>query len=271
MPNKSTRMKWSFPSEGSNPWYEAFNAMVSAMDASGYASREDRHLVMMEGGTVTFTATTGLVTWSSPIEILGAITGFRWSISAGSISLLDGEMLYVDLSRSPTKDTSVTLTKASKVPSSDEALFLAIRRNNRVYWRDGKVLQNGDSVELFQTTGIPVAGAGLTPLAINESTPDATYLVVGALEIDNADFATADFVALGNVSSISLDGDIQLYNLTAGSALATLNFTESAPTQKSSTGLNLAAGANIYEIRIRLTNGSTQNDLLFCRWAGLDL
>jgi hypothetical protein len=146
-------MSWPFPEDGQDPWYDALRSFADFQDASAYAAREDRHILLMEGGTVTWTASTGIVTWSDPIEVLAAITGFRWSIPAGSLTLQDGEMGYLELVRSPTQDLNLTFNVARQAPPSDQALLMCIRRGTRVYWRDGYVLNDGDVVLLFSSLG----------------------------------------------------------------------------------------------------------------------
>lgn len=152
MPN-SSRMKWSYPAEGADPWFTAFQAMVNAMDTSGFASREDRQLILMEGGVFSFSSTTGILTWSLPLEILAGITGFRWAVAAGSVTLQEGEMIYVDLVRAPTQNRTLTLTVTSQIPSTDVACFIAIRRNNKIYFRDGRILISDIESEIIGSTG----------------------------------------------------------------------------------------------------------------------
>ena len=52
MPNTS-KMAWPYPTENQDPWWDAYVSLMTAMDASGFASREDRSIVVMEGGRIT--------------------------------------------------------------------------------------------------------------------------------------------------------------------------------------------------------------------------
>ena len=151
----SSRMKWPFPNERQRPWYDAFEDFVAALDASGYASREDRHIVLTNGGTITWTVGTSTVEWDSSIDIVAPITGFKWQVDAASFTLDDGELVYVTIPRAPTKTTSVVATKATQVPSTDSALLLCIRVGNRVYFRNGVQLDDGASL-----TGIGSGSGG---------------------------------------------------------------------------------------------------------------
>lgn len=153
----SPRLHWPFPSQGQEPWFDTFESMVGAMDASGFAAREDRHTIFMEGGTFSFAANTGVLTWTQPIEILSGVTGFRWLIPAASLVLQEGDMFWVDLPRGPTANISTTAQKSNQIPSSDTAQIIGIRRNNRVYFRFGYILLDGQSVPLFSS---PPTGSG---------------------------------------------------------------------------------------------------------------
>lgn len=163
MPN-TDRMNWPYPSENQDPWWEAFKSLMQGQDASGYAAREDRHIILFGGGTMTFTAATGLLTWASEINILAAISGFKWYIPIGSISLSDGDAAYVDLSRYPTTNTSLAVAKATQVPNTDSALIICIRIGDRVFFRNGRSIDSGSSFALLEIeTGS--GGGGIVPLA----------------------------------------------------------------------------------------------------------
>ena len=158
MAEQSPRMEWPFPTRETNPWYDVFNDFVKALDASGYAQREDRQLIMAEGGNVSWTLGTETFAFDDTIIITAPITGFLWQVTAGSFVLTNGQVLYVTLPRAPLANTAVTATVGNTVPSDDDTLILAIRINSRLYLRTGLVLNDGDSV-----TGIsPGAGGGGT-------------------------------------------------------------------------------------------------------------
>ena len=55
----SPKMGWNFPEEDQDPFYDDFEDMVNAMDASGTAAREDRNIVLMGGGEFSFDDATG--------------------------------------------------------------------------------------------------------------------------------------------------------------------------------------------------------------------
>lgn len=155
MSESSSRMRWPYPSEGQDPFFATYQAQISAQDASAFALVENQNIFIMAGGTITWAASSGLLSWATSIELNSAQTGFKWSISPGSITLADGECFYVDLSHNPVVSTSVVAAKASKLPSTglDTVLLLGVRNGARVYFRGGKVIQDGESTAIFETGG----------------------------------------------------------------------------------------------------------------------
>ncbi len=157
MPN-SNRMNWPFPAEDQDPWFDSFNNMVTAMDASAHASREDRNIFMGKGGTFSWSSgSPGTLTWDETLEIYSPISGFRFNLTAQSVFLEDGQLFYVDLIRSPTNNITLSPVVASSIPPSDNAFAIAIRRGDEVYFRFGTKLADGDSFPIFEGGGASVA------------------------------------------------------------------------------------------------------------------
>lgn len=155
MPN-TEQMIWPYPNKDSDPWFEAFEAMVTAMDASGYAAREDRNIIFGGGGDVTWDAGTGTLTWVDPIVAYSMISGFRLSIPAGFLVIPDTQVVYVNLTRHPLVSSSLAVTTASTVPNTNNAMILAVRVGSTIYWRWGSKIETGETLNLF---GVPGSGA----------------------------------------------------------------------------------------------------------------
>lgn len=155
MPNTS-KMLWPFPNKDSDPWFEQFETMVTAMDSSGYAAREDRNIIFGGGGDVTWDAGTGNLTWADPIVAYSMIAGFKLSIPAGFINIPDTKVLYINLTRHPIVNASLAVTAANTVPNTNDAMALAVRVGDTIYWRWGSKIETGETLNLF---GVPGTGA----------------------------------------------------------------------------------------------------------------
>lgn len=153
---QSPRMNWPYPAENVEQWFEAFKSFVESTDASGFASREDRQLILIGGGTITWSATGATLTWTGPLKVISPIAGFLLTVAAGSVTMEDGQVLYATIVRAPTLNRTVTVAVGNQVPQSDDAYLLAARVGDTIYWRNGMSMGDGDSV-----TGVNVRNVGV--------------------------------------------------------------------------------------------------------------
>jgi len=152
MPN-TEKMMWPYPGRNEDPWFDGFESLVTALDASGYAAREDRNIIFGGGGDVTWDAGTGTLTWNADIVLYSMIAGFRLSIPAGSISLPDTQVLYVNATRSPIVSATLGVATAGSVPNTNSAMALAIRVGSTIYWRWGAKIETGETLNMFGVPG----------------------------------------------------------------------------------------------------------------------
>jgi hypothetical protein len=233
MPN-SSRMKWPYPTDKQNPWYEAFKGFIAALDASGFASREDRHLIIGGGGTISWTVPT--FSWTTSILISGGLTGFLWEVPSGSVTVADGQVVYVTLSRGPTATTVVSIGVANQAPSSDQALVIAIRIGTRIYLRSGVSITSGGSITEFSPMpgggggsalevdddGVLVDAAVLLMdfvgdgVTVTQTAPGEVEVDIPALTVEDTgivvDSATVvlDFVGAGVTASQTAPGEVEV-------------------------------------------------------------
>lgn len=259
MPN-SSRMKWPYPNEYVDPWFDAFEEMVAQMDSSAYAAREDRQLIMAKGGVFTFDSPSDTLDWNATLEILSPVSGFRMDLEADSVTILDGQVLYVDLTRSPTTNVTVTAATADQVPNTDTAYGIAIRRGDVIYFRHGIALTSGVSKNLFTgEDGGPKASlwAGGRETHGSELTP----LIAGAIAFNPVNYdpvASIVFRAVAANGAIALVNKVQLYNLTDAELVAEIDVTTTATAMDevvlvrgSGTG-QIDDAEHIYEVRLIL-------------------
>jgi len=152
VPN-SDKMLWPYPNKDTDPWFDIFESMVTAMDSSGYSAREDRSIIWSGGGDVTWDAGSNTLTWPLPFVAFSMIAGFKLTIPAGSVTIADGEVLYVTLTRSPTTNVSIGVVPATSVPNTNEAMAVAVRTGTTVYFRWGSKIETGETLNLFAVSG----------------------------------------------------------------------------------------------------------------------
>lgn len=285
----SPRQNWPYPEENQDPFFDQFQAMVEAQDASVFALREDRDIFIMGGGTVEFTLSSGLLSWSAPIELNSAPTGFKWTLPTGSVNLSSGDYIYVTLPHNPLSGINIAASVASHLPTEnpDNTFVLGLRNGDRLYFRDGKVLLDGQSIQLFAT--MPGGGGGgggnigapgeslrqAIAMAVNDENSSGTPKVMGAFQIHPGDYeldnttTTYEFTAVAAVNAELVTGEVELFDLTANQSITTLYFDSVATVSQ---GVNLAPFADdshIYEIRGRTS--SEVSGTIFVYWAGIKI
>jgi len=159
------RMNWPYPPENTESWFEAFQTFVEAMDTSGFAAREDRHIILSGGNVVSWDGVTGTLQWTGTINLLSPITGFQVQIEAATVTVADGQVVYAILTRAPTRIVTVEAQIAGQVPNTDVAMALAMRVGTRIYWRNGLLLDSGESVT---NLGSKQGGGGGSPLQVDD-------------------------------------------------------------------------------------------------------
>ncbi len=262
MPN-TPRMKWPFPRENLDPWFDSYVDQLSAQDASGYAHREDRNEFLGAGGTFTFDDVGDSLTWDATLEIYSPITGFRIDVPADTISIEDGQVFYVELTRAPTNVITAVPVVSSTIPGNDTAMVIAVRRGSNMVFRHGVSLPSGVPSPLFAPAVPPAGPLGTIWAGGREShDSDVTPLIVGAFAFTPTiylpDLTSLVFRAVAANGDVGLTNSVILFNVTDSETVATLDFT-STSIAKDEVTLTLGSGVgeidtpeHIYEVRIIL-------------------
>lgn len=145
MSEESPRMSWPFPSREDEPWYDRFVDFVRSMDASGFASREDRNLILSGGGTLTWTGSA--LTWTEAFRVFSPSTGFYTLIAATTIAVADGQVIRAEIVRHPGQNNSVAAEAAAFALNTDNSLVLGLRVGSSFHFRSGQAIQSGTTVD----------------------------------------------------------------------------------------------------------------------------
>ncbi len=175
------RMGFLYPTEENVAWYSVFKSMMLQMDAAAFASREDRNAMLSGGGTLSWNATTGALTWTDTLDVLSPTTAAVGELAAGSATLEDGDGIVVTLTRYATVTYALSSSVAQSVPSDDNSFLLVRRSGDLLYWRNGVVMPDG-----FEGT-----------LAVRVLSDD----IMDALEAAEAPDATNEFVTVSAMNT----------------------------------------------------------------------
>ena len=122
---------------------------------------------------------------------------------------------------------------------------------------EGDVLSNVGSVPTWAAptrSPIPLL-AGVVTTVLGADT------VAGYGHVDPTGLASLTLSAVGQVVS-GVTGTIDLYDLTAAAVVATLTWTETAPTRKTAS-VAVPGSARLYELRVRKSGGGASDYALF--------
>ncbi len=200
------RMRMTLPEPDKDPWYDMFVAMMASIDAHLFAAFEDRNLFVTHGGAATWDLASQALTFDATLYVTAPSTGQRQSLAAATWTLADGEMLAVDVARGTTAASSLTgWTSQAADAANDSTLVLALRAGSKIYFRNGRALEDGDSIQIFEGSmaggggggGVDrvnhFTGNGSTAAFVLASTPDGDCLpmvfVQGVLYEETADYA----------------------------------------------------------------------------------
>lgn len=265
MPNTS-RMQWPYPAQDSDPWFVKFEEMVAAMDLTGSAAREDRHLILAKGGYFTWTLSTKTLSWTDTLEIISPLFGFRNDVVANNVSLDEGDFLYVNLQRFLVGNTIVAPVVAETVPYTDAAYALCTRRDDEIYFRNGERLLDGQTRSLFGPRFGTAGQKEIDSLNIaNRVTGTSnTPFAVGAMSFNPLDHDRAGMSQSLYFRAVASNGDspllthVKLVNVTDAEDVATLDFTSTALTKQETSLVRgtgpgqIADSPHIYEVQIYL-------------------
>jgi len=199
MSQLSPRMGWPFPSRDEDPWVNTFEDFVRASDASGFAHREDRNLLLMGGGSLAFDSVANTLSWDADMEILSPTTGFVTRIAPATVTMTETQALVVEMKRALGENHLTTATVAGYASNTNNSVLLAFRRGGRLYFRNGVTLTSGVAVTLATST----ARRSFTATVQYLVTLVASDVVVGAIPHRGADIGatklrvTAQYTAVG--------------------------------------------------------------------------
>jgi len=187
----SPRMEWPFPSENEDPWYARYRDQIRAQDASGFASREDRNLVLTGGGTLTWSTTTGL-TWDSPFLVWSPSTSFFTQLVANTLLPTNGQIIRAEIVRAPGANRNVAAEVANIAANTNDSLVLGLRSGTNFVFRNGFIIKNGTTItaeDLFSGGGGAAGGENFSykvvVLGNSVTVPENQQMVVsGGITID---------------------------------------------------------------------------------------
>jgi hypothetical protein len=169
MSRQTSRMNWTFPGEGDDPFFEFFRQFTDAADASGWADADNNNIIAFGTTLFTWDATSSLLSWDADFYLSGFTTGFRIEVAGpASATILDGQLLGFVMPRLITGNTIVAPFVASRIAESagvkiHDRIVIGARIGSSFYFRNGVTIGDGEFGEVWERPTTGVAVPGLTP------------------------------------------------------------------------------------------------------------
>lgn len=208
-----TRTGLTYPARGQSRHFEILKRFYDGIDSILYAHREDRNIVLLGGGTIGWNATSGELSWDSDFIIFSPQRGYHEIIEVANspVTIGDGSLLYVTLTRSPSQQIVLVPHVSNVVPQDDNSVLLALRSGTDLYWRNGLVMGDDYSGILATAPGSQKSYEFLSIAdAVDGSVPPAAAsdLVdsAGRVKIRKFDSSTSEDVAW--MWNVPMDADV---------------------------------------------------------------
>lgn len=246
----SPRMQWPYPNEGADPWYDAFSGMVSAQDASASSLAEQQNIILSGGSSISWNATTGVVSWATPIVFNSSNSGFKESLPAGNaVVLVDNSIGYVLFTNSPTSNVSLTLNVASSLPQTSigQAVVLFVRRGSKLFFRNAGVLNSGETKAIIDDGPGGGGGGGsgtVTSVDVDGGSTGLTF--TGGPVTTSGTITASGTIATGSGGTGQTsyaNGELLIGNSSGGLSKATLTAGANITITNASGSIEIAAAA----------------------------
>lgn len=142
MTEQTTFMKYSYPSEGENPFYDSYLAQMEQIDQANFMAKLQSNLFVGGGGTVTFTSATGALNWTDDFIIPVFHFGKKISIPYGPLGavrqaiVLDGYAIVVNIPFTMSDNVVGTMQILSQLtPLNHQQWVLGWRFGNKIYFK----------------------------------------------------------------------------------------------------------------------------------------
>ena len=230
MSDQTPLNQFPIPSEFEEPYYPVIKGYFLATDMATWSLSENDNLIWSGGGTFSWNAISGLLSWSLPVEIRAKTTPYKVIIPGpplpgGQVQLNDGQCAFFQMPRLlvgdqliPVPLTVGPITAIPGVRLCDIKIF-ACRIGTTVFFANGTSIDDGQSGVIF--------GGGIgTTVTPHEHEPalviEPVSAGIGTLDLNVASFAPGVLKKVSlyrNGELLSVPAD---YSVNLGTGIVTL-------------------------------------------------
>ncbi len=131
MTDLTTLLQIPYPSEYDDPYRVSAEVLYDSLDKWVQANQEDKMLHVSGGGTMTLVANT--FTWSQALLIRSLRSGALITVAPSSLTVADGEVVYVVASARPLITEARTLVAGAPAHTNRNLIPLGVRSGTSMY------------------------------------------------------------------------------------------------------------------------------------------
>lgn len=136
----------TYPAENQDPYFTTEVNFRNQNDVTMWNNRMRTWMILMGGGTLTWTSSTGSLIWTSNFAIKNFFSGFLVEYVYGPDEILreavinEGQVLYGIFSSKITSNQQKNLFVSDTLPNADDIFVLAWRYGNNLGFHNGVIL-----------------------------------------------------------------------------------------------------------------------------------
>lgn len=158
----TNRLGWRYPVEDQKDWWDIWVALINQQDSDVWAAFENSFLVLTGGGDISLDTATNLVTWTNDMYLISLLSQAELRIPAGSVTMNDGNVAYLNVSR-PVLSSADTVLQVTSNPlvsqNQRNTVFVMVRRGDELIMRPWQGQpQSVTFDDVFNTGSIAPAG-----------------------------------------------------------------------------------------------------------------
>lgn len=211
----SSNINHPIPDFGQKGFYEDFTQLVDSLDESDYASRTDRNLAVIGGGTVSM-STSGEVSWTDDFQFIDNITGNEGVLSSDQspVTLNPGDVAWVNVVRGPVSDYELDIKVSSgSIPNTHKSQALFARYGDKLWIRGRETIDFGNVSSNSDISAV------IIPIALNEEVGEGSNTIARyRFNLDELNIPTSNLVFRFKVEAQTvlsgLNGDVELWDVT---------------------------------------------------------
>lgn len=180
MTTETLRLKIPYPSDGQDPYYPAFQAMVKSLDAITFSDISERNTLFYGGGDVVWSLTSTLTFNESIVFVEPTYGQIQTLDPVADLSIPPGHFLYTEVSRGNTGRVVLGAEVASAIPVNVNATILAWHNpaDNSLVWRSGARQIQGQAIGGVGNSGAN-SGAEYILSRLDPQLPNSKLLATG--------------------------------------------------------------------------------------------